>query len=335
MNEKDFALQIKDFLEKELNDKYLVHSGKSLLYKLEIDTNGQLKPKDIFNPTRGQYAFETDILIESKKLNIPLVVVELKFGGFSTHDIITYSAKASKHKDIYPYLRYGFIVGDSEFITGKFLTHNQAVDFSMTIKDFASDKLDFLALIKRQVDNAEKLIDALKDNRVNIKQYEENIVINKITTKFKKTTYKISFGRNESINAVVNELEKKGFDPSIIRRSRGRGANILCTNAEKTKEAYILVVRSQKRGQTPWAFNHGRTKDYCSDVSFYVFVRYTFTGDSLEFFIVPSKVVAEYIKEPAEKWLKTHEDTGSRKFADIERIYLNRWDLLGLEPKTS
>ena len=27
--------------------------------------------------------------------------------GLSTHDVLTYSAKATRHKQVYPYLRYG------------------------------------------------------------------------------------------------------------------------------------------------------------------------------------------------------------------------------------
>jgi len=49
--------------------------------------------------------------------------------GISTHDILTYSAKARKHKQVYPYLRYGLVASRERFVAGKFFTHNEALDF--------------------------------------------------------------------------------------------------------------------------------------------------------------------------------------------------------------
>jgi hypothetical protein len=150
-----FARELQRLLEEPLRDKYTVHVGKSLLYKLEVDVNGELRPKaeELRSPKRGQFAFQTDILIEKAEPAIPLVVVE--FGGFSTHDIITYSSKATRHKEIYPYLRYGFVVGGSDALSKKFLTHNQGVDFAMSIADVPTDRKRLIDLVKRQIGNAE------------------------------------------------------------------------------------------------------------------------------------------------------------------------------------
>ena len=46
---------------------------------------------------------------QNNKKSIPLVVMKIKFGRFKTHDVLTYSAKALKHKEIYPCLRYGLV----------------------------------------------------------------------------------------------------------------------------------------------------------------------------------------------------------------------------------
>src|SRR3989338_1273573 len=105
MNEDQFARKIQRFLSRNLKTCE-VTVGESLLYKLIIDTEGHLRPRDINKISRGQYAFQTDILIKNKQGGA-LVVIETKYGGFSTHDIITYSVKANRHKEIYPYLRYG------------------------------------------------------------------------------------------------------------------------------------------------------------------------------------------------------------------------------------
>ena len=60
-------------------------------------------------------------------------------------------------------------------------------------------------------------------------------------------------------------------------------------------------------------------------------------GGKPDFFVVPSKVVADYIKKGHQRWLGTpgrkgqkHKDTTMRQFKDLEGDYLNRWDFLGL-----
>ena len=162
MDEKQFSDELYLLLEKHF-PKYIVTQGKSLLYKINIDTNGKLKPVNIENPSRGQFAFQTDLLISNKK--VPLVVLELKFGGFSTHDVLTYSTKAIKHKDIYPYLRYGFVVGGQKMIDKKFFTHNVGFDFAYTFeKGDSSEKL--FKLIKQQIKTSEHLISILAGKRI-------------------------------------------------------------------------------------------------------------------------------------------------------------------------
>jgi hypothetical protein len=182
--ERRFAEQLQKILREKLLPEYVIHIGKCLLYKLEVDVNGQLRPsaENLQNPKRGQFAFQTDILIEkslNNSLAIPLVVVELKFGSFSTHDIITYSSKAIRHKEIYPYLRYGFIIGGSGSLSKKFLTHNQGVDFAMAIPDLHKGKAALVLLVKRQISNAECLVEVMRSERANFSRYETNVEIDR------------------------------------------------------------------------------------------------------------------------------------------------------------
>ncbi len=179
--EKRFVLELQKLLQASLSNAYAVRVGKSLLYKLEVDVDGQLRPKpeDLRSPKRGQFAFETDILIEKADPPIPLVVVELKFGGFSTHDIITYSSKATRHKEIYPYLRYGFVVGGSDALSKKFLTHNQGVDFAMSVPDMATDGSKLIDLIRRQIRSAETLVEMMRTTRTSFTRYEKNIDVDR------------------------------------------------------------------------------------------------------------------------------------------------------------
>lgn len=177
-NEEEISRQLKDALDRRFSPEYVVHAGKSILYKIEVNALGQVTPDSVDSPMRGQYAFQTDILVEKRTPSIPLVVIELKYGSFSTHDVIIYSSKAARHKDIYPYLRYGFvIVGLHAALGRRFVTHNQGFDFAMAVPDVASKEADLLALIQRQITSAERLSGLMRSNRIKLSRYEETIDI--------------------------------------------------------------------------------------------------------------------------------------------------------------
>lgn len=175
-----------DILYKELNKKisgYTIEKKKNLIYKVIVTHDGRFKPESPDVCKRGQLSFQTDLLIGKKDNNVwlPLVVIEAKVKGFSTHDVITYSSKAVKHKEVYPYLRYGLVVAGPKVITNKFFTHNYGFDFAIAIDD-TEDLSPFIKLIKSQIQNSEKLLKILKDeNKTWL--YSENIEAEKIQTR--------------------------------------------------------------------------------------------------------------------------------------------------------
>jgi hypothetical protein len=175
-----FARQIKAQLDKDLPE-YGVSKGTNLLYKLIVAPGFVLKPKDIKHPSRGngQYGFQTDILISRKKDGTPLVVVELKHGGFSTHDVLTYSSKALKHKEIYPYLRYGFVVGGQKKIDQKFFTHNVGFDFALTVASYrtSGQHREFADLLRRQANIAEEFAKMIDGDKKRKRIYETRVVM--------------------------------------------------------------------------------------------------------------------------------------------------------------
>ena len=81
--------------------------------------------KDSGQPLRGSgRGFEQDILIydESDKGHtsvVPRVVLEVKVGSVSTHDVIVYSEKADRIRRVYPYVRYGFVLAGLKSIPGR------------------------------------------------------------------------------------------------------------------------------------------------------------------------------------------------------------------------
>jgi len=172
MNETQFTDILEKFLKKEL-EGYEVKRNENLIYKVIVNENMQFNPKDPKKPKRGNLSFQTDLMI--KKNDLPLVVIETKFGGFSTHDVLTYSTKALKHKEVYPYLRYGFVVGGVKIIQNRFFTHNLGFDFAIAIEDI-NNLRSFLDLVKRQIKNSEMLLKIMKEKN-KTKLFSSNLVV--------------------------------------------------------------------------------------------------------------------------------------------------------------
>lgn len=172
MNEDKFANILANNLIKKIKG-YTISTKEVLIYKVIVNEKGEFNPSNPMKLTRGNLAFQVDILIKKGKL--PLVVIETKFGGFSTHGVLTYSTKALKHKEIYPYLRYGLVVGGERIISNKFFTHNLGFDFALAIKN-TKNLRDLSGLIKKQIKSAEFLLRVLK-NKNQTKYYSSNLEV--------------------------------------------------------------------------------------------------------------------------------------------------------------
>jgi hypothetical protein len=123
-------------------------------YRLRI----RVDPK---RPSRGNAAFQTDLCVFevlAADLRIPRVVLEFKT-RCSTHDVLTYSAKARRHKQIYPYLRYGVIVGRKKTIPKRFFVHNEALDFCVASPAFNRNEFPAVLtkIVKREIGESRKL----------------------------------------------------------------------------------------------------------------------------------------------------------------------------------
>ena len=117
--------------------KYEIGTKRSLLYAVSFDDQGdiQLGQNAEREPTRGGgTGFEQDLLLFERSSKgqtsvIPRVSVELKFGGVNTHDAIVYSEKARRIRAIYPYVRYGLILGGLGHIPARTLRLGTEFDF--------------------------------------------------------------------------------------------------------------------------------------------------------------------------------------------------------------
>ena len=90
-------------------------------------------------PEEVKRAYETDLLVSEKVTDQkwkPRLIIEVKIKAVTTHDAITYSQKASEHKIVHPYLRYGILVGSREHypLPGLLFRHGVHFDFMLSWK---------------------------------------------------------------------------------------------------------------------------------------------------------------------------------------------------------
>lgn len=128
--------------EASLSPPLIVRRGAALLYQVTVDNQLSLAV-DVKHPTRGNSAYQTDLAVFEQKpdgVSIPRVVMEFKT-RITTHDVLTYSAKSAKHKQVYPYLRYGLVASDLAAIPRRVFTHNDALDFCACVSGLADKAL--------------------------------------------------------------------------------------------------------------------------------------------------------------------------------------------------
>jgi hypothetical protein len=136
MTEKDWTASLGSRIESSLqgcgnNDWQIrVDAGLKLAYAHEIFCYEGDKVTDGSRTN----SYETDLLIcdINGEAWIPRVAIECKLRSVTTHDALTYSAKASTHKHVHPYLRYGILVGAfADTLPGRLIRHGAYFDFMM------------------------------------------------------------------------------------------------------------------------------------------------------------------------------------------------------------
>ncbi len=174
MTENDWTKSICERLKKDLQTKGLfAETLRDLPYSQEIscykkDSTG----KGWTAEHMESISFETDLIIyeEVEALIKPRVVVEAKIQSVTTHDAMTDSYKAEKHKNITPYLRYGIMLGDRGTypLPGRLFRHGTNFDFmfSFTGTEPTQDEWDtFMELILNEVDYSKTMEEMLHESR--------------------------------------------------------------------------------------------------------------------------------------------------------------------------
>jgi len=156
---------------KKLNIKELIEKCKELTNNIEELVNLY---KELVNKRKNIIKYKKKFFL------LPLVVIEIKHGNFNTHDVLTYSEKALKHKEIYPYLRYGLVVGEKNkeiTIFNRFFRHNKGIDFAYVLDIDNNESIkELVEITKQQIDSARLLLDVL-NNENQVKKFNTRVEI--------------------------------------------------------------------------------------------------------------------------------------------------------------
>lgn len=133
---------------------------------------------------------------------------------------------------------------------------------------------------------------------------------------------------------VAAELSLRGMLATITLRN-SRGIDVIASNADASKTVSIQV-KANKSGKPSWILSQ-KSEFFVADNHFYVFVALKPLGERPDYFIVPSRVVAEYISRTHADWLSgtkldgtPRKDSSMRVFKDIDHKYKERWEVIGL-----
>lgn len=239
-------------LKKAIKDKLRglgckVESKGNLLYKVVLlgdKDNVQIRPfsQHKEKSKAGDYSYEVDLLIRSSRkeeFETPLVVIEAKWNSLNTHDVLTYSSKALEHKTIFPYLRYGLVVGGEKQIYNKFFTHNVGFDFAISLKaDLEKTDIDrgsleeLLTVLEEQVMSARALYH-IYDRGLKVKKFQEVV--------------KVEVGSEQTRN-LFKEFQEK-ITKEFIKECVLKRIDKIGIPKERESKKYVLV--DEKENEYP------------------------------------------------------------------------------------
>lgn len=133
---------------------------------------------------------------------------------------------------------------------------------------------------------------------------------------------------------VAGELSLRGYIASITLRN-SKGIDIIVSD-EHAARSVSIQVKTNSFGNDKWILNK-KAEDFYSDNHYYIFVSLKEIGERPEYYIVPSKIVANYVSSSHSEWLKGRKNDGSprkdsaiRNFKDPQKKFLEAWELIKL-----
>lgn len=105
------------------------------------------------------------------------MIIESKVESVTTHDAITYSHKASYHKNVIPFVRYGIMCGNREVypLPGRLFRHGTNFDFLFSFVGYEPNEKEwnvFIEMIRKEILYSQQLEEILSNSRYrNRKKY--------------------------------------------------------------------------------------------------------------------------------------------------------------------
>jgi hypothetical protein len=170
VTEAEFVDVFEATARKVLGKKAIVKKGFPLFYELYLDRRLEVARSP---------AFATDLCIAEMLDDVlfPRIVIEIK-NKPTTHDVLAYSAKAHKHKQVYPWLRYGLLVYGEPHVAQRFFVHNEHLDFYVAAGKYSSPaQLTKLAkgLIEKEL-RVSRTLEAIQFDRRKVDYYCRDII---------------------------------------------------------------------------------------------------------------------------------------------------------------
>lgn len=169
MRENDWTKLICETLRSQnLEENIYIDTLKKIPYAYEIKAFTDDWDIDEYEQT----LFETDMVVYEKNGDkiIPRVIIESKLESVTTHDAITYSHKASYHKNVIPFVRYGIMCGNREHypLPGRLFRHGTNFDFLFSFVGYEpsdEEKEVFVEMIKKEIQYSRQLEEILSNSR--------------------------------------------------------------------------------------------------------------------------------------------------------------------------
>jgi len=169
MKENDWTNIICDILkEQNLGKNIFVETFRKIPYAFEVNSFTSDWNIDKYDAT----LFETDMIIYEKVSDriVPRVIIESKVDSVTTHDAITYSHKASYHKNVIPFVRYGIMCGNRGTypLPGRLFRHGTNFDFLFSFVGYEptnKEKEVFVEMLRKEIKYSQQFEEILNNSR--------------------------------------------------------------------------------------------------------------------------------------------------------------------------
>jgi hypothetical protein len=133
---------------------------------------------------------------------------------------------------------------------------------------------------------------------------------------------------------VAAELSRRGYMFSITLKNT-KGIDVLVSN-ENSKKLAGVQVKTNNSNRKAWVLNK-KAEELAEDNFIYVFTNLKELGQLPDYYIVPSQIVAKYVKKEHKEWLNTpgkngqaHRENDMRMFRDENEEFKNKWEIFEL-----